>query len=372
MKIALDLSQINRDGAGVNNYWRGLLGEFALQTDHNFLICLREDQEIGLDLPPHFQKIIIPSVPKFLGGGFTWYFLLGKRLRKLKADVLVEATMNVAPLFFPTLEIIHDISPVTHPETFDRSLRWRFGLSLWVTRHFASQIATVTQTTKQAFLAEYSNYKKEIKVTNEGLAAWTKKEVDTQLQQGAKTKLSLPERYFLSLGTVQPRKNYKRAIRAFARARGKNSALSNYHYVIGGGKGWLYKEILQEATRLGVQDYVKFLGFVDESDLPHVFDLASGFMQLSLDEGFGLPLIEARARSLPILCSDIPVFKEIKFDISPIMVNPKNTDEIAAGIIELATKTKVEPSQALLKHYSWDRVASRVLNVAKEIETKSE
>lgn len=361
MKIAIDLSQLNVDGAGVNNYLKGVLLALTHQDNHDFVLCMRKAEQLGFDLPENFSIQIIPNVPKWRGGGLTWYWLLGKRLRSLEVDILLEVTMNTAALFFPTVQVVHDLAPVTHPHTATFSLRWRFWLSLLVARFFATKIAALTSTTKETFLRYFPRYQKEILVTNAGLAAWTQQPVDEQEQRRVKQKLGLPKNFFLSLGTVQPRKNYQNTVMAFANAIKSKEISARFNYVIGGGRGWFYQQILAQAEDLGVQNKVHFLGFVDEEDLPHIFDQAAGFVQTSIEEGFGLPLIEARARSLPIMCSDIPVFRQIEFDANPIFVDPNDQESMSAGLAELAGQEKIPPSEALLKNYSWEKVAKRII-----------
>ncbi len=362
MRIAIDLSQINRDGAGVNNYLKGVLNSLLHNSEHEFVLCMRQHEVLNFDLPENASILVQPSVPKWQGGGFIWYWLLGRQLREKDVDILLEVTMNTACVFFPTLQVIHDLSPITHPQTVTGGLRWRFWLSLWFARLFATKIAALTETTKLAFKKKFPGYEKPIIVTDAGLAEWTKTAIDLDQQAKVSRKLKLPKKYFFSLGTVQPRKNYQQTVKAFAQAIKTYPDLADFHYLIGGGTGWLYGQILAEAQELGVEKKVRFLGFLEEEDLPHIFDQSAGFVQTSIEEGFGLPLIEARSRGLPILCSDIPVFRHIEFDSDPIFVDPTDINDMAQGFAELAKQPKSPPHQALIETYSWDNVAQRIVD----------
>jgi glycosyltransferase involved in cell wall biosynthesis len=365
MTIAVDISQINRDQAGVNNYLRGLLTGLAKQReqaelkDLKIILVSRRVEDFAAEWNGSFESLVLPDLPKWLGGGLAWYFQLGRVLRKQQVNILVCATMNVAPLFFPTAMIVHDLSPLTHPHTFEPGLVWRFRLSAWVVNLFAEKILCVTETTKSIWLAFFKRRPAaEIGVTQEGLNDWTHVAKDVERELQVKRKYNLPDRFLLSLGTLQPRKNYVFAIRAFARARLQNDQL---HYVIAGGRGWLYDDILKEIKKWQLSEYVHLTGFIDKEDIAYLFDAATAFVQLSLDEGFGLPLIEARARGLPILCSDIPVFRELKFDTPPVWVSPISEQAAADGMLAVAREGRHTPESAFLETYSWPQVAKNLL-----------
>ena len=95
----------------------------------------------------------------------------------------------------------------------------------------------------------------------------------------------------LFLGSLEPRKNVLRLLRAYARL---SSALrSDVHVVIAGGAGWKNSEVRPTVEELGLSDQVHFIGYVPEQDLPALYSLASVFAYPSLAEGFGLPVLEA-------------------------------------------------------------------------------
>ncbi|MBI3341819.1 glycosyltransferase [Candidatus Curtissbacteria bacterium] len=75
--------------------------------------------------------------------------------------------------------------------------------------------------------------------------------------------------------------------------------------------GWDYNQIMARPRHLGIQDKVKFLGYVDHADLPGLYGGAQAFVFPSLFEGFGLPIVESLAVGTPVIASDIPAHREI-------------------------------------------------------------
>jgi glycosyltransferase involved in cell wall biosynthesis len=84
-------------------------------------------------------------------------------------------------------------------------------------------------------------------------------------------------------------------------------------------------------------------------------------MFMSVEEGFGLPVIEARARGLPVLISEIPVFRDLKLDELVTYANPRSVEDIAHGLAGMITKAKKIPSKEYFSQYDWRSVADLVL-----------
>ena len=110
-----------------------------------------------------------------------------------------------------------------------------------------------------------------------------------------------------------------------------------------------------------MKDKVEFLGYVPEEDLPGLFDQASGLMMMSFYEGFGLPLIEAYSRKVPVLASDIPVFREAMGD-SATYTDPNNPENIAQGIAETIV-TQANPDPVFIEKYNWNNAAAKLVSV---------
>ena len=135
--------------------------------------------------------------------------------------------------------------------------------------------------------------------------------------------------YILSVGTLQPRKNYSKLIEAFSLfLKANKQKFSDLQLLIIGKKGWLYEEILAAPRKFGVAERVKFLDFVKDEDLPGYYAHALCFALPSLYEGFGLPVLEAMAYQCPVVVSNVSSLPEIAGKAA-VYVDPESAESIA-------------------------------------------
>ena len=133
----------------------------------------------------------------------------------------------------------------------------------------------------------------------------------------------LADRFILHVGTLQPRKNIPTLIEAFAQAAPPDVML-----VLVGGKGWLFDEIFSRVQALGLQDRVRFTGYVPDEDLPLWYNAASVLAFPSLYEGFGMPVVEAMACGTPVVAANGSSLPEAVGEAG-LLFDPQNVAELA-------------------------------------------
>jgi glycosyltransferase involved in cell wall biosynthesis len=175
-------------------------------------------------------------------------------------------------------------------------------------------------------------------------------------------------RYVLSVGTLQPRKNYVRLMRAFAKL--KPDVEPETQLVIAGGRGWLYQDIFAEAERHG--DRVRILGFVDEADLPALYRNAALFAFPSLYEGFGLPVLEAMACGVPVVCANGSSLPEVAGDAA-LLVDPFDVDGLAEAMARVLKdpglrRQMVARGAAQAARFTWARAARQLVGVFEDLQ----
>jgi glycosyltransferase involved in cell wall biosynthesis len=119
-------------------------------------------------------------------------------------------------------------------------------------------------------------------------------------------KYNLPEKFVLTVGTIEPRKNLTTLFEVLSQLEDRTLPL-----VVIGKQGWLYDETYRKLRQLGLAERVKFLGFVPDEDLPAIYSAASVFVFLSVYEGFGLPPLEAMACGVPVVSSNASSLPEV-------------------------------------------------------------
>ena len=143
-----------------------------------------------------------------------------------------------------------------------------------------------------------------------------------------RSRYGLTDNFILYVGTVEPRKNLARLIEAFARITQRYPDLL---LAIAGKRGWLCDDLDALVQRLGLQDRVRFLGFIEESEKPILIRAARLFAYPSLYEGFGIPVLEALSCGTPVLSSNASSMPEIAGDAA-LLVEPTSTSQIAEAL----------------------------------------
>jgi glycosyltransferase involved in cell wall biosynthesis len=173
--------------------------------------------------------------------------------------------------------------------------------------------------------------------------------------------------YLLYVGTLEPRKNLPRVLRAFARI----APSIPDQLVIAGDLGWNYEPVLEEAGRPELRGRVVLAGYVKEDDLPLLYTHATAFVYPSLYEGFGLPVVEAMACGAPVLTSQTSSLGEIA-EGAAILVDPEDEAALADGLRALATDSGLRSDLrrrglARAATFSWERTGRETAAVYKEV-----
>jgi glycosyltransferase involved in cell wall biosynthesis len=172
----------------------------------------------------------------------------------------------------------------------------------------------------------------------------------------------LPERFILSVGTLQPRKNFTGLIEAFHQMRQRTQAPQQL--VIVGQKGWLYEGIFAKVAELGLEEQVSFLGFVADDDLPALYTLADLFAFPSFYEGFGIPILEAMACGTPVVASDASSLPEVVGDAG-VMVKPEDIAALSKAL-ERALEDSIlragliARGQEQARRFTWEQSARQL------------
>ncbi len=176
----------------------------------------------------------------------------------------------------------------------------------------------------------------------------------------------LPERFLFFVGTLEPRKNLKRLVQAFARLHDDRLGL-----VLAGGKGWLYTDLFALVENLGLQDRILFPGYVPGQDLPLWYNAALALVYPSLYEGFGLPVLEAQACGTPVLTSNTSSLPEAAGDAA-VLVDPYDVAALTAGLEQLLADESLRRGLRLagLAHaaqFTWSRTAQNTVRVYRRV-----
>lgn len=318
--------------------------------------CFPED-EIHLGVPKSLETV------SFLGDGIMLHrlslrphglsiaFELGALAGRIRADAIV--SQNFLPARksdrYVSSVFVHDVLFQSNPEFFTKRERVYLGL-IPSTIHKADVVFTSSGTEAERILRHNPKVRN---VKAVGIAVGT-----NLLMSKAEAPPGVEKfrKYCLAVGRLNARKNLKSILDAC----GQTKAISPTQPLLVVGPADGKNELLDDnARRLIEKGSVRFLGHIDDRQVRWLYSNAAVLLSMSLDEGFGLPPLEALTFGCPILVSDIPVFREIYGD-SAEFIDPYDTAEMADAIsrylgAESALHASVPPSG-----YSWRNTVHRM------------
>jgi alpha-1,3-rhamnosyl/mannosyltransferase len=286
-----------------------------------------------------------------------------------KFDLYHEPTYLLLTERLPAVVTVHDLSfvhyPETHPAERVRILNNRLPRSLSVSR----AILTDSFAVREEIIKHYQMPAEKVHAVHLGVSPLFKPRQSAVLGPLLSRFGLERHRYLLSVGTLEPRKNLVRVLRAFARLPA--ALRSRFPLVVVGAAGWRDAPIFAELGPLERGGHVRVLGYVDDQTLAELYAGARAAIYASLYEGFGLPIVEAMASGAPVLTSNTGCMKELG-ENAALLVDPHDTDAIAAAMRRLLeddaeTERLRAVGIARARDFSWDRCARETLAVYRRV-----
>lgn len=287
-------------------------------------------------------------------------------LRQKRID-LVHGLAFVTPLLSPcpTVVTIFDLSFLRFPESFRQANRTYLRLFTSLSARRARRVIAISEHTKRDVVHLLGIPAEKVEVIYCGVETNFYPRPVAEVQ-AFRQQRGLPERFVLFVGTLEPRKNVRRLIEAYAQIRNLGVKL-----VIVGGKGWLYDDIFASVERLGLSDEVLFAGYVPAEELPFWYNAAKLFVFPSLYEGFGLPPLEAMACGTPVISSDAASLPEVVGEAG-LMVAPQDVDGLAEAMRQVLGDQGLreqlrERGLQQARQFSWEKIAQQTITVYQQV-----
>ena len=293
--------------------------------------------------------------------------LLLKRLRA-GGPALYHSPYYVMPYRtgLPTLLTFYDVIPLKFPQSVPARAKLFFRLAASLALRAADHVAAISEAARIDLVSCFSVPASKVSVTP--LAAGPEYRPQPASEVGrVREKYHLPENFLLYLGINKPHKNLSALIDAYAQVASRNAP----QLVIAGAWDNRYPQSQQRAQSHQLHDAVRFLGPVDERDLPGLYSAATLFVFPSLYEGFGLPVLEAMACGAPVACSNTASLAEVSGEAA-LLFNPHSAAEIRDAMVELIEDgrqrtRRSEQGLARANRYSWQATADATLRCYRQL-----
>jgi glycosyltransferase involved in cell wall biosynthesis len=363
MRIGYDITSIGAQPSGVGNYTRYLLNHLVeADGGHEYLLLSNQAARPSqLATAAALRDMLDPFPSRIL-----WMQCrLPGRLRAIRPDVC-HYPNSIGPLFNPCPYVvtIHDMTlnllPRYHP--WRKQLLVRPIVSLVAGR--ARQIITISEKSRQDII-RLLRVPAERVVAIPLAAGPVFRPASAAHQVRVRAAFNIDGPFVLYVGTIEPRKNLVRLIRAWQRIRQRG--VIPHRLVLVGSRGWQDRAIYQEVRSIADDAGIIFTGYVPLEDLPALYSAADAFAFPSLYEGFGLPVIEAMACSTPVLISSTPALVEVAGDAA-LQVDAYSVEAISLGLERILTDEVLRGELRArglrrAQAYSWPATATQTLQV---------
>jgi glycosyltransferase involved in cell wall biosynthesis len=258
---------------------------------------------------------------------------------------------------------LYDLAFLAHPEYTTEANRLVCFNGVFEASLRADAIVAISQFSRRHFLSLFPHYPAEnvhviplasrfpgAPASSRPLAGW---------------KPALPGQYWLTVATLEPRKNLRRLLQAYAELQ--KSRQTNLPLIMAGGKGWLEDGLRSYIQELGLQDHVHLTGYVDDPTLQWLYQNCFAFVYPSLFEGFGLPVVEAMSLGAAVITSNTTSLPEVCGGAA-VLIDPTDTDALAEAMRQLENDANLrtdlqQKALGQAAKFSWAKSAEQVLGV---------
>jgi glycosyltransferase involved in cell wall biosynthesis len=333
MHIAIDAHSVGAQLAGNETYAVNLIEALAgidQTNEYTLFVTKRTAIHRFNDRWPNFKvNQTFPHTPLV-----RIPLTLSAALRRRRVDVL--HVQYTAPPFAPcpVVATIHDLSFEHLPETFKRRSRAQLQLTVRRTARRARQILTLSEFSRRDIIETYNVDPGRVFVTPAAAPPHFSPITSSTELRRIRTTYGIERDYILSLGSIQPRKNLVRLIKAYSSLRQLRPEGVLPQLVVAGKRGWLEKDTLRAAGESELSRDILFIGYVPEEDLPGLYSGSVCFAYPSYFEGFGLPLVEAMQCGAPVIAGNRTSLPEVVSDAG-VLFDPFSETEIARALSQI-------------------------------------
>jgi glycosyltransferase involved in cell wall biosynthesis len=381
MNIGINAHLLSLDesyrAAGVSNYIAKLASALnELDTQHRFTLYVGSQSAHAnreLELGANFRTVA-SRFPTHLPPVRIFWEQTVLPFLSLRQDVLL-CPVNVVPLVCRARRVltIHDLAFMKFADKHLPAKRNYLSIMTKLSAQRADAIITDAECTKTDViellgipaeritvipLAANPSYT-DLRQTSEGRARI----------QAVRQRHSLPERFLLYIGTLEPRKNIPALLHAYAdfcRQQPDAPLL-----VIAGAKGWMYENIFRLTQNLALADRIVFPGFVPRDEMNEWYCAAIGFVYLSEFEGFGLPPLEAMACGTPVIVNDASSLPEVVGNAG-VKVQAAQVEQVSRAMQQIVNdvekwNTLSQAGMARAAEFSWQTTAQKTREVIQRV-----
>jgi glycosyltransferase involved in cell wall biosynthesis len=276
-------------------------------------------------------------------------------------DYLIPPTLNRNIIL-----TIHDLAFVRFPEFNFNWFIKKYTRNVKINAHISKKIIADSKSTKKDIVKFFGIDSGKVNAIYLAADRIFKNLAPAGIDKNVLKKYGIAGKFILSVGTVEPRKNYITLIKVFNYLKQKRGSF-DYRLVIAGRTGWKSEATYRERDKSPFRQDILFIGRVPDPDLVQIYNQAELFVYPSLFEGFGLPPLEAMSCGLPVVAFDHSSLKEVIGDAG-ILIPPGEDTEMEKQVLYVLKNRKIQnilkkKSISRSKRFTWTETAEKTLNI---------
>ncbi len=355
-------------GAGISRYIRNVVSHLRLFPGEDVYSVFLGDRNLPPEFSPdaHFWPRVsrLPTVRPSVR--MLWEQIVQPLELRMRRIDLLHSMGYVQPFACPCRSVVtvHDLSFLLFPEAFNRLNRLYLRLFTGFSVKRADRVIAVSENTKRDLVRLLGVGADKVEVVYHGVEPLFRPITEVDLLEAFRHAHQLPERYILFTGTLEPRKNLKTLVEAFAGIKKEGFP---HKLVAIGARGWRCGDVFATVERLGLQQEIVFPGYIDLAMLPLWYNCADLFVYPSLYEGFGFPVLEAMACGTPVVTSNVSSLPEVVGEAG-CLVEPSDVQTLTDVMVKVlaAPDLRLELKQKGIERarsFSWLDAASRTRSI---------
>jgi glycosyltransferase involved in cell wall biosynthesis len=374
VRVGIDYTAAVRQVGGIGRYTRNLvraLAELGSENSYKLFVAGGWGAGDGLEAwPSNYRVHSVPFSERLMH--IFW--------QRLRLPVPMQAVTGPLDLFHspdfvlpplgrtPAIVTVHDLSFLRVPDCYVPSFRQYLEEAVTRAVRRADRILADSESTRRDLVELLGAEPDDVTVLYPGVESRFQPVRHTRALEKVRRRYVLPERFILSLSTLQPRKNFTGLVKGFRSLvsdGGFARRWADLHLVIVGEEGWMFEDIYAEVAKSGLEDRVLFTGFVRDHDLPALYSLAEAFAFPTWYEGFGLPVLEAMACGTPVVAAKNSSLPEIVGDAG-VLVDAGDPEALGRALEQLLLDgvlraRLVGAGLEQAKRFTWQAAAKKLL-----------
>ncbi|MBL4694737.1 glycosyltransferase family 4 protein [Candidatus Gracilibacteria bacterium] len=361
MKIAIDIRSAAGEKAGKGWYTFHIVQNLLKLDQKNEYILYSKDPVPGFGQFPNAQ------IKGFKSPGILWHYAVARDAKKENVDYFFAPSSYIIPSLLhksiKSIITVHDLVAFLYPNKHNKKATILEKIFLKKALKKSHHVLTVSNNTKDDLLQRFQGTEDKISVVP-CAADPDYRPIKKEALEKFTKQTNLPEKFFLAVGTIEPRKNYETLIKAFSNFAHHHP---EYHLVIVGKEGWKFQPVYEEINKNYLNKKVHILGYLSNSSLQKLYNLATALVFPSHYEGFGIPPLEAMQSGCPVISSSSSSMPEVVGDCA-LLCKPGSVEDFTSAMLEISANPELRAQLIAkglerAKKFSWKGSAKKVLEL---------